>query len=213
MRKFVVLLYVAMSLHVLMVSSLAEDDLPTVVLTDFENDRHRQEHDVEEVIRIAYRLAEVGAGYEAARVLATIALWERDRDSRNEATHLLNEWGLTIETIRQGNVKDITAKVESVMRHRRGSNTKLRHVRNLIALGLYVDAARLLHQDIMQMSESMIERAWGEFLHRYRLSVELLRNDAEDISNKLVNALQTVHQQNRLRIQVRSLRAIDREVS
>ena len=156
MRKFVVLLYVAMSLHVLMVSSLAEDDLPTVVLTDFENDRHRQEHDVEEVIRIAYRLAEVGAGYEAARVLATIALWERDRDSRNEATHLLNEWGLTIETIRQGNVKDITAKVESVMRHRRGSNTKLRHVRNLIALGLYVDAARLLHQDIMQMSESLI---------------------------------------------------------
>ena len=213
MRKFVVLLYVAMSLHVLMVSSLAEDDLPTVVLTDFENDRHRQEHDVEEVIRIAYRLAEVGAGYEAARVLATIALWERDRDSRNEATHLLNEWGLTIETIRQGNVKDITAKVESVMRHRRGSNTKLRHVRNLIALGLYVDAARLLHQDIMQMSESMIERAWGEFLHRYRLSVELLRSDAEDISNKLVNALQTVHQQNRLRIQVRALRAIDREVS
>ena len=213
MRKFVVLLYVAMSLHVLMVSSLAEDDLPTVVLTDFENDRHRQEHDVEEVIRIAYRLAEVGAGYEAARVLATIALWERDRDSRNEATHLLNEWGLTIETIRQGNVKDITAKVESVMRHRRGSNTKLRHVRNLIVLGLYVDAARLLHQDIMQMSESMIERAWGKFLHRYRLSVDLLRNDAGDISNKLVNALQTVHQQNRLRIQVRALRAIDREVS
>ena len=213
MREFVVLLCVAMSLQVLMDSSLAEDDLPTVVLTDFENDRHRQEHDVEEVIRIAYRLAEVGAGYEAARVLAAIALWERDRDSRNEATHLLNEWGLTINTIRQGNVKDIIAKVESAMRYRRGSNTKLRHVRNLIALGLYVDAARLLHQGIMKMSESMIERAWGEFLHRYRLSVELLRDDAEDASDKLVNALQTVHQQNRLRIQVRFLRAIDPEVN
>mgnify|MGYP000223337619 CR=1 FL=1 len=168
---------------------------------------------MEEVIRIAYRLAEVGAGYEAARVLAAIALWERDRDSRNEATHLLNEWGLTINTIRQGNVKDIIAKVESAMRYRRGSNTKLRHVRNLIALGLYVDAAHLLHQGMMQTSESMIERAWGEFLHRYRLSVELLRDDAEDASDKLVNALQTVHQQNRLRIQVRFLRAIDPEVN
>ena len=125
MRELFVLLCVAMSLQVLMDSSLAEDDLPTIVLTDFENDRHRQEHDVEEVIRIAYRLAEVGAGYEAARVLAAIALWERDRDSRNEATHLLNEWGLTINTIRQGNVKDIIAKVESAMRYRRGSNTKL----------------------------------------------------------------------------------------
>jgi hypothetical protein len=154
-----------MSLQVLMGTSLAEDDLPAVVLTDFENDRHRQEHDVEEVIRIAYRLAEVGAGYEAARVLAAIALWEQDRDSRNEATHLLNEWGLTINTIRQGNVKDIIAKVESAMRYRRGSNTKLRHVRNLIALGLYVDAAHLLHQGMMQTSESMIERAWGEFHH------------------------------------------------
>ncbi|HCK14174.1 TPA: hypothetical protein DHW51_08635, partial [Candidatus Poribacteria bacterium] len=99
MREFFVLLYIAMSFQALMVSSLAEDDLSAIVLTDFENDRHRQEHDVEEVIRIAYRLAEVGAGYEAARVLAAIALWERDRDSRNEATRLLNEWGLTINTI------------------------------------------------------------------------------------------------------------------
>ena len=90
MRELFVLLCVAMSLQVLMDSSLAEDDLPTIVLTDFENDRHRQEHDVEEVIRIAYRLAEVGAGYEAARVLAAIALWDRDRDSRTEATHLLH---------------------------------------------------------------------------------------------------------------------------
>ena len=63
MRELFVLLCVAMSLQVLMDSSFAEDDLPTIVLTDFENDRHRQEHDVEEVIRIAYRLAEVGAGY------------------------------------------------------------------------------------------------------------------------------------------------------
>jgi len=212
-REFVVLLCVAMSLQVLMDSSLAEDDLPTVVLTDFENDRHRQEHDVEEVIHIAYRLAEVGAGYEAAQVLAAIALWERDRDSRNGATRLLNEWGLTINTIRQGNVKDIIAKVESAMRYRRGSNTKLRHVRNLITLGLHVDAARLLHQDIMKMSEGMIGRAWGEFLHRYSLSVEFLRDDAEDASDKLVNALQTVHQQNRRRTQVRFLRAIDSEVS
>ena len=53
MREFVVLLCVAMSLQVLMGSSLAEDDLSAIVLTDFENDRHRQEHDVEEVIHIA----------------------------------------------------------------------------------------------------------------------------------------------------------------
>ena len=41
-----------MSLQVLMDSSLAEDDLPTIVLTDFENDRHRQEHDVIYTIRL-----------------------------------------------------------------------------------------------------------------------------------------------------------------
>ena len=46
MRELFVLLCVAMSLQVLMDSSLAEDDLPTIVLTDFENDRHLQEHDV-----------------------------------------------------------------------------------------------------------------------------------------------------------------------
>ena len=196
MREFFVLLCVAISFQMLMVNSLAEDDLPAVFLTEFENDRHRQEHDVEEVIRLAYRLAEVGAGYESARVLASIALWERDRHSKNEATQLLTEWGLTINTIRQGNAQEIIEKVENVMRYRRGSNTQLRRVRNLIALGLYVDGARLLRQDIIKKSDSMIEQTWGE-----------------NASNDLVNVLQTAHQKKQLRIQIRLLRAIDPEAS
>ena len=99
------------------------------------------------------------------------------------------------------------------MRNRRNSDTTLQHVRNLIELGFYADAAHLLHQGMMQANESMIERAWGEFLHRYRFSVELLRDNTKGAGNELVDALQAVHQQNRLRIQIRFLRAIDPEAS
>ena len=59
----------------------------------------------------------------------------------------------------------------------------------------------------------MIDQTWGEFIHRYRLSVELLRDEGENASNELVNVLQTTHQKKQLRIQTRLLRAIDPEVS
>ena len=76
MRKFGLLIVTSIGVQVLMVSSIAENDLPFIVLTGFEDNHHR----VNEVIRVAHTLAEIGAGYEAARVLAAIALRAHDSD-------------------------------------------------------------------------------------------------------------------------------------
>ena len=97
MRKFSLLLLIIIGVQVFMVNTLANDDLPVLVLTGSEDDHHR----MNEAIHGAHALAEVGAGYEAARVLAAIALQVRDSDLGNEAVHLLNEWGLTVNPVRQ----------------------------------------------------------------------------------------------------------------
>lgn len=86
-------------------------------------------------------LVDLGAGYEAARVLAAIAGRADDTDFGNQARHVLNEWGITIDLVRGGDVKDINAKIANTRQkmHRRHSNVA--HVRNLIGLGLYAEAA------------------------------------------------------------------------
>ncbi|HHZ90449.1 TPA: hypothetical protein EYN65_07950 [Candidatus Poribacteria bacterium] len=209
MRKFSLLLLIIIGFQVFMVNTLANDDLPVIVLTGSEDDHHR----MNEAIHGAHALAEVGAGYEAARVLAAIALQVRDSDLGNEAVHLLNEWGLTVNMVRQGSAKDVIVKIANAMRDRRHSGAALQHVRNLIELEFYTDAARLLRQGTVETNRNVIERTWGEILHRYRLPIELLRDDAKDADNELANALQTAHQQNQLRVQIRFLRVVDPEAS
>ena len=209
MKRLNLLLIFILAFQVFMVKAMADDELLPITFTGFEEDFHR----VNEAIQCAQTLAELGAGYEAARVLAAIALRAGDTDFGDEARHILNEWGITIDVVRRGNLKDINAKIAKARQklHRRHSNVA--HVRNLIELGLYAEAAHLLRQEGVKTDRGITERKWGEILHRYHLPIELLYNQAKDANNELLKALRAGQQQNQLRFQIRLLRAIDPESS
>ena len=126
------LLIVILVFQVFMVPTMAEDELSPITFIGFEEDSHR----VNEAIRYAHMLADLGAGYEAARVLAAIAWRADDTDFGNQARHVLNEWGITIDLVRGGDVKDINAKIANArqkMHRRRKSHFmiyhQLRHLR------------------------------------------------------------------------------------
>ena len=129
-RRLNLLLIVILVFQVFMVQAMADDELSPIAFTGFEEDYHR----VNEAIHYAHMLADLGAGYEAARVLAAIAWRADDTDFGNQARHVLNEWGITIDLVRRGDIKDINAKIASARQkmHRRHSNVA--HVRNLIEL-------------------------------------------------------------------------------
>ena len=209
MKRLNLLLIFILAFQVFMVKAMADDELLPITFTGFEEDFHR----VNEAIQCAQTLAELGAGYEAARVLAAIALRAGDTDFGDEARHILNEWGITIDVVRRGNTKDINAKIAKARQklHRRHSNVA--HVRNLIELGLYAEAAHLLRQERVKTDRGITERKWGEILHRYHLPIELLYNQVKDANNELLKALRAGQQQNQLRFQIRLLRAIDPESS
>ena len=209
MKRLNLLLIFILAFQVFMVKAMADDELLPITFTGFEEDFHR----VNEAIQCAQTLAELGAGYEAARVLAAIALRAGDTDFGDEARHILNEWGITIDVVRRGDIKDINAKIAKARQklHRRHSNVA--HVRNLIELGLYAEAAHLLRQEGVKTDRGITERKWGEILHRYHLPIELLYNQAKDANNELLKALRAGQQQNQLRFQIRLLRAIDPESS
>ena len=206
MKRLNLLLIFILAFQVFMVKAMADDELSPITFNGFEEDFHR----VNEAVQM---LAELGAGYEAARVLAAIALRADDTDFGNEARHILNEWGITTDVVRRGDIKDINAKIAKARQklHRRHSNVG--HVRNLIELGLYAEAAHLLRQEGVKTDRGITERKWGEILHRYHLPIELLYNQAKDANNELLKALRAGQQQNQLRFQIRLLRAIDPESS
>ena len=206
MKRLNLLLIFILAFQVFMLKAMADDELSPITFNGFEEDFHR----VNEAVQM---LAELGAGYEAARVLAAIALRADDTDFGNEARHILNEWGITTDVVRRGDIKDINAKIAKARQklHRRHSNVA--HVRNLIELGLYAEAAHLLRQEGVKTDRGITERKWGEILHRYHLPIELLYNQAKDANNELLKALRAGQQQNQLRFQIRLLRAIDPESS
>ena len=154
MKRLNLLLIFILAFQVFMVKAMADDELLPITFTGFEEDFHR----VNEAIQCAQTLAELGAGYEAARVLAAIALRAGDTDFGDEARHILNEWGITIDVVRRGNTKDINAKIAKARQklHRRHSNVA--HVRNLIELGLYAEAAHLLRQEGVKTDRGITER-------------------------------------------------------
>lgn len=206
MKRLNLLLIFILAFQVFMVKAMADDELSPITFNGFEEDFHR----VNEAVQM---LAELGAGYEAARVLAAIALRADDTDFGNEARHILNEWGITTDVVRKGDIKDINAEIAKARQklHRRHSNVA--HVRNLIELGLYAEAAHLLRQEGVKTDRGITERKWGEILHSYHLPIELLYNQAKDANNELLKALRAGQQQNQLRFQIRLLRAIDPESS
>ena len=86
MKRLNLLLIFILAFQVFMVKAMADDELSPITFNGFEEDFHR----VNEAIQYAQMLAELGAGYEAARVLAAIALRTDDTDIGNEARHILN---------------------------------------------------------------------------------------------------------------------------
>ena len=131
----------------------------------------------------------------------------------NQARHILHEWDLTIDVIRRGDIKDINAKIANAMQKLHNRHSNVAHVRNLIELGLYDDAACLLRPERLKIDRRVIERKWGEILDRYHLPIELLYDQAKNDHDELLQALRAGHQQNQLRLQIRLLRSIDPESS
>ncbi|HIA12832.1 MAG TPA: hypothetical protein EYN69_12305, partial [Flavobacteriales bacterium] len=208
------LLVFALVFRLFIIDALADDELSQIAFTkplgkDFEEDYQRGN----EAIHCVHTLAELGAGYEAARVLAAIAWQEGDTDFGNQARHILHEWDLTIDVIRRGDIKDINAKIANAMQKLHNRHSNVAHVRNLIELGLYDDAARLLRPEGLKIDRRVIERKWGEILDRYHLPIELLYDQAKNDHDELLQALRAGHQQNQLRLQIRLLRSIDPESS
>ena len=181
------------------------DGLAAIALPDQDEDHDR----LFRSLHGAHMLAEAGAGYEAARVLAALAMRVGDTEPGQQAQHLLESWGLTVEDVRRGTPAAINGTIAKRMRGRGQDGAHTGHVRNLIELALYPAAARVLRGSVDDADPRQIERQWGEVLERYRVEPDLLLADEDE--QRLIDVIQTGHARNQLLRQARVLRVFDEE--
>ncbi len=178
--------------------------LPTVI-----EDPERQF----EMLHAARMLAEAGAGYEAARVVAAIASHTSDTEATHTARGWLKEWGLTVDAVRSGVPVEISAKIAENIHVEHHGGAQATHVGNLIRLNLLPAAARVLREGARSRKRREVARYWGDVLERYRIPIELLVDDASDTEEQLVEALRVAYERIQLRRQVQALWSIDHEAA
>ena len=183
----------------------SSDGLAAIGFTDQDADHDR----LFQSLHGAHMLAEAGAGYEAARVLAALAVRAADTDPGREAQHLLESWGLTVDDVRRGPPAAINATIARRMRARGTNGAHREHLRNLIELGLYPVAARILGESHKAADPRHTAHEWGEVLERYRVDPDLLRADADQ--QQLSKAIQTGHARHQLLRRAHVLGVFDEE--
>ena len=154
-------------------------------------------------------LADWGAGYEAARVLAGLALKAGNQDPGREALQLLESWGLSIDAVRSGQPAELNARISQSTQQAQRADPLPAHVRNLITMQRFDQAARVLRSSLQEEEPGRVEDRWRELLERYRVPLELLRADSRVA--QLSSALQRGQARRRLLQQARVLQVFDQK--
>ena len=180
------------------------------ILTAFEAGDDRIIDQTFEGVRI---LARAGAGYEAARVLAAIAVQAEDSEFGHVAREQLERWGLTVDIVQDG---DPAAINETIANHRgeeRGHSSDqslAKHFQNLIQLGLLEHAADRLLSDRASHEDKEMNRLWGETLERYHIPHAMLKGDQKEA---LLDLLKGAQRHRQLRLQAYALWTVDHEAA
>ena len=99
---------------------------------------------VEQIIGIARNMAEMGLGYEAARLLKSASKYSQNRDRSNEAKEILKSWGVITIELNDANANTIRTTIRRSLNRNRAALLDHKRVETLIAVGQITEAAKLI---------------------------------------------------------------------
>ena len=146
----------------------SDEELRLADLSRIANDEDR----LDEVFDIALELIEMGAAYEGARLIASIAVITKDPSLRFNTLDYLEEWDLAPEEVLRGNRHIVDQKIHASIQYQSLPGNAFGHVRNLIKLNLLQEAVVVLDKDCNELSERSFENKWGTLLDEFGIPVE-----------------------------------------
>jgi spore coat protein H len=183
--------------------------LPTLRLGDTEADHHR----LHEAIHAAHILAEIGAGYEATRVLGAIATQASNNEAGEHAKHVLREWGLSLAELEHMSAEKLTARIAQLREARRDIEINSLHARNLIAMSRFREAAQVVRESWPSEENDHQMEGFNELLESLRLPTEFIESKRLPSETALSDQLQTSAETRGRREQIRFLRIFDPHAS
>ena len=179
--------------------------LPKLQIGDSEMDYHR----LHEAIHAAHIFAEIGAGYEASRVLGAIATQAPNNEAGEHARHVLREWGLTLSEIESMSAVKLADRIGLLRSDRRRLEITFIHVKNLVTMKLFREAAQVIRDARSFDAERNHKGGFHEFLEALNLSPESFESGRLAKESELLDHLKDNAMQRERRERIRFLRVFD----
>jgi protein tyrosine phosphatase (PTP) superfamily phosphohydrolase (DUF442 family) len=124
-------------------TAMAEGAPSAIDPLDYVRGRRLSER-VGQLVPFSRGMAEVGLGYEAARMLKAVISHSPDGDQANEANQLLKSWGIDQLDITDTNAAVINGTIRKHLVRNRQALIDLKRVETLLAIGRTGEAAPLV---------------------------------------------------------------------
>ena len=183
--------------------------LPKLRFDGSETDHHR----LHEAIHAAHILAEIGAGYEATRVLGAIAAQASNSEAGEHARHVLQEWGLKLAEIEQTSAEMLVTRIAQLRNAQRQIEINSIHAKNLISMGRFREAAQVIRKAWRSKEKENQQSNFQELIESLRLSPELFESKNLPSEAELSERLQASAKVRWRREQIRFLRVFDPHAS
>jgi hypothetical protein len=184
-------------------------ELPKIRFGGSETDQHR----LQEAIHAARLLAEIGAGYEATRVLGAIATQASNSEAGEHAKHVLREWGLTVSEIEHTSAENLVTRIAQLRSARQHIETNSIHARNLIAMDRFREAAQVVREAWRSEENQNHKGGFQELLESLKLSPEIFESKKLPSEDELSEQLRVSAVVRWRREQIRFLRVFDPHAS
>ncbi len=157
----------------------------------------------------ARHLAEAGAGYEAARIIAAIAGDEGAGPAMEESLHWLEDSGLTIEFVRTASRQEILSRLQGRGRQGKRAEVFIARVGNLINLNRWDEASKMLIHDLVNDPMDSVRERWLAAVDHFQMPSGIVEKPIDETSIK--EAFRKAHQRALWRRQLLAIANADYE--
>jgi spore coat protein CotH len=137
------LVILILTLLTIVVEAFPEDSISKIDPMDHLRGRRLSES-TRQLVRMCNSMAEMGLSYEAARLLKSASVYSKNKETSEEAKHILISWRINEMEINDANADSIRKKIRKTLNRNRSALLDHKRVQTLLTVGRITQAAKVI---------------------------------------------------------------------
>ena len=137
------LVILILALLTIVVEAFPEDSISKIDPMDHLRGRRLSES-TRQLVRMCNSMAEMGLSYEAARLLKSASFYSKNKETSEEAKHILISWRINEMEINDANADSIRKKIRKTLNRNRSALLDHKRVQTLLTVGRITQAAKVI---------------------------------------------------------------------